>query len=125
MVFIADNLITNPVEEQKSQTQKNFLLGMLVLKNLVIITYIPNVFKGTIKKQWDIRNFPFDTQILVISIEGIYQSQLTFFFSIDETSSIANDDIPNGWSLKSFNVVAAESNYPTIFGDPSTTAITN
>ena len=49
LVFIADNLITNPVEEQKSQTQKNSLLGMLLLKNLVIITYIPNVFKGTIK----------------------------------------------------------------------------
>ena len=72
-------MITNPVEEQKSQTQKNSLLGMLVLKNLVIITYIPNVFKGTIKKQWDIRNFPFDTQILVISIEDISESTDIFF----------------------------------------------
>lgn len=83
------------------------------------------VFKGTIKKQWDIRDFPFDTQTLIISLEDTIETTDSLVFSIDETSSIANDVIPEGWRLQSFNVVAAESDYPTTFGDPRTSADTN
>jgi hypothetical protein len=83
------------------------------------------VFKGTIKKHWDIRNFPFDTQTLVISLEDTIETTDSLVFSIDETSSIANDVIPDGWSLESFNIVAAESDYPTTFGDPTASADTN
>jgi hypothetical protein len=83
------------------------------------------VFKGTIKKYWDIRNFPFDTQTLVISLEDTIETTDSLVFSIDESSSIANDVIPDGWSMKSFNISTAESDYPTTFGDPRASADTS
>jgi len=72
------------------------------------------VFQGTIKQNWDVSNYPFDTQELLISLTAPINGVA---HSLDKTSNIDDMIIPEGWSLESFDVTHSMKNYPAMFGD--------
>tara|TARA_B100000780_G_scaffold268694_1_gene226865 strand:+ start:2258 stop:2656 length:399 start_codon:yes stop_codon:yes gene_type:complete len=72
------------------------------------------VFQGTIKQNWDVSNYPFDTQELLISLTATINSMAQL---LDSSSNIDDTIIPEGWSLEIFDVIHSTENCPAMFGD--------
>lgn len=123
--FLTDNAEYNPSGRTEITNAKNFSIRNNSTQEIAGQYLHSQVFKGTIKQHWDISKFPFDTQQLVISIEDTLEPSDALTYSIDPTSSIANNIIPEGWTLKSFEVISTATDYPTTFGDPTLAAGTN
>lgn len=76
--------------------------------------------KATISQQWKVRNFPFDVQKFSIVIEDIDSTSKDLVFTPDiAASKIDPKAIPDGWTLKNFEMVSSINSYETAFGDPS------
>jgi hypothetical protein len=123
--FLTENIEYNPSGRTEITNAKNFSIRNASTQEIAGQYLHSQVFKGTIKQHWDISKFPFDTQQLVISIEDTLDPSDSLTFSIDPTSSIANNIIPEGWTLKSFEVKSTTTDYPTTFGDPTLAAGAN
>ena len=75
---------------------------------------------GTFRHDWDMRNFPFDHQDLVLQIEesDAYQHELVYV--PDQTQRLVDDDLKlKGWRVVSSQVKAGSKTYLSSFGDPS------
>jgi hypothetical protein len=123
--FLTDNADYNPSGRTEITNSKKFSIRNDTTQQIAGQYLHSQVFKGTIKQHWNISKYPFDTQQLVISLEDTLEPSDTLVYSIDPTSSIANDIIPEGWTLKSFEVISTTTDYPTTFGDPTLAAGTN
>jgi hypothetical protein len=75
--------------------------------------------KCTMKEDWQVHNFPFDSQHLKILIEDSNRDVNNLIFVADDEDSRLN---PNegliGWVVDDFKVTAKQSPYDTPFGDP-------
>lgn len=123
--FLTDNVDYNPIERTEITNAKQFSTRNASTQQIDGQYLHSQVFKGTIRQYWDVSKYPFDTQRLVISLEDTLEPSDSLFYSIGQTSSIATDIIPEGWSLKSFKVLTTNTDYPTTFGDPRLSAGTN
>lgn len=75
--------------------------------------------KTQIKKQWNIENFPFDTQSLDILIEEAIKDTSALVFMADEKNSKIDQNIQvDGWEIKKFQIKSRISTYATTYGDP-------
>jgi hypothetical protein len=119
--FLADNIEYNPSERTEITNAKQFLIRNASTQQINGQFLHSQVFKGTIKQHWDVSKYPFDKQRLIISLEDTLHTSDDLIYIIDETSSIANNIIPEGWALESFEVLPTSTNYPTTFGDPRLT----
>ena len=123
--FLTDDVEYNPSNRTEITNAKQFSIRNASSQPINDQFLHSQVFKGTIKQHWDVSKYPFDTQKLIISLEDTLHTSDDLVYLIDETSSIANNIIPEGWSLESFEVLPASTNYPTTFGDPRLSAGTN
>jgi hypothetical protein len=113
--FISNKSDYYPKERTEIVNSKEFSIRNSTKQDIEDYTLHSQIFKGTIKQYWDIERFPFDTQKLMISLEDTTDNVQ---FITDDSSSIANDIIPDGWELKGFELSVSDTNYPTTFGDP-------
>jgi hypothetical protein len=116
--FISNRSDYSPKERTEIVNSKKFSIRNNTKQKIENYTLHSQVFKGTIKQHWNIKRFPFDTQKLTISLEDTIDTTDNINFVLDNSSSIANDIIPDGWELLNFNLGVSNTNYPTTFGDP-------
>jgi len=116
--FISHKKNYKPVERTEIVNSKAFSIRNATSEKIDTLYWHSQVFKGTIKQDWDISLFPFDTQKLTIAIEDTLETEDTHKFIADPSSSIANDVIPDGWTLLDFDLEVTNTAYPTTFGDP-------
>ncbi len=74
----------------------------------------------TALQDWDVRNFPFDRQILHLQMEdGQNDSSQTILLADAENSKIDSSVFVPGWTIESFKIKARDTVYSTTYGDPS------
>lgn len=77
-------------------------------------------FEALINEQWDIKRYPFDTQVLSIHLEDIEETTDHLIFSADTQGTHVNASVvPDGWQLRDYAISVAPHTYATRFGDPS------
>ncbi|MFL5729260.1 MAG: hypothetical protein ACJ75J_07210 [Cytophagaceae bacterium] len=75
--------------------------------------------RATIKKEWDVRHFPFDKQKLIIEIEEANADTSSMVFVPDIANSKYDKRIHiEGWKISDFKVKAEPITYETSYGDP-------
>lgn len=81
--------------------------------------------KAKINQEWEVRDFPFDTQKFSIVIEDIDTDANGLVLTPDKVASkIDPKALPDGWNLKKFELNSNVNSYKTAFGDPSSTTDT-
>lgn len=84
--------------------------------------YVCLQVSGQATRMWDVRNFPFDEQVLRIEIEdATYESSL-LRFEPDRTDSIRNPALAiPGFEVGSLSIGVVDHRYHTAYGDPTPT----
>jgi hypothetical protein len=76
--------------------------------------------KATMKESWNVGDYPFDEQLLMVRIENTVFDQSKLVFKADSLGSNFDPELAiDGWNIKDFRVSTGVSHYNTAFGDPS------
>lgn len=76
-------------------------------------------YRATVLKQWDIDNYPFDKQQLLVDIEENFLSPADLVFAVDDAGTKIDPRVTlQQWNITGFQVVPAAVEYPTVYGDP-------
>lgn len=76
--------------------------------------------KCTMKQNWKVRNYPFDKQHLVVHIENnIFENGRLVYVADKLGSTYARELTLDGWDITNFEVTTNDTEYTTVFGDPS------
>lgn len=75
---------------------------------------------GTFRHNWNMRNFPFDTQKLKIIFEESENDIKSFRYQPDMANSSIDQDIKlEGWKISKFTLNAIDKQYLSNFGNPT------
>lgn len=76
-------------------------------------------YRATVLKQWNIDNYPFDKQELIVDIEENFLSPDDIVFVPDIKGSKIDPRISlQQWHISNFQLTASPVEYPTVYGDP-------
>ncbi len=76
--------------------------------------------KATMKESWNVGDYPFDEQLLMVRVENTVFDQNKLIFQADSLGSNFDPELAvDGWNIKNFRVSTGTSHYATAFGDPS------
>lgn len=74
---------------------------------------------AVIKKDWDVRRFPFDEQIMTIELEESDQDIGTMVYVADRENTKLNPKLTlSNWKIERFELSAGSKKYDTTYGDP-------
>ena len=75
--------------------------------------------KCVMKENWQVHDFPFDRQHLVMKIENSVYDINSLIFQPDlKGSQFGDEETIDGWKISNFKISADTNNYNTGFGDP-------
>ncbi|MBL7865037.1 MAG: hypothetical protein JNK10_09190 [Cyclobacteriaceae bacterium] len=75
--------------------------------------------KCTMKENWSVQDFPFDTQHLRVQIENSILDNTVLIFDPDlKGSKFDDEEAIDGWTIRNFTVGVRDNHYDTGFGDP-------
>jgi hypothetical protein len=83
------------------------------------VTYAQKKVEGTFIHDYDMRNFPFDTQRLSISLEDADLNLEALVLKPDPASGFDKEISVDGWNILSAKIRSEEKVYDTNFGDDS------
>jgi len=113
-VFFDRIEIVNAQEKNLSPTEQ------YVIDNPDGSQYAIAKFSATLNQNWDVRHFPFDRQMLRITIESVGIDCSTIRFVPDlENSLVSNDFSLSGWKISPLQLDGLAYEYPSTFGDPN------
>jgi hypothetical protein len=76
--------------------------------------------KAKIKKEWDVRDFPFDKQMVEIIIEDIDKDNTELIFIPDTAASMIDEGVHlEGWEIRDYTIKVIDHTYKTTYGHPS------
>lgn len=76
--------------------------------------------KSVMKQNWEVTDFPFDKQKLVIHVENSIYDRNSLVFVPDNLGSTYDREMTiDGWHISNFTVTKDVKEYTTVFGDPS------
>ena len=76
--------------------------------------------KCVMKENWEVTDFPFDKQKLVIHVENSIYDRNSLVFVPDQLGSTYDREMTiDGWHISNFTVTENTREYTTVFGDPS------
>jgi len=82
-------------------------------------TWVLMKMKSVMKQSWNVNDYPFDEQNIVVSIENTMYDKNWLVYEIDSTGSdFAPTMNVDGWKIKNFKVTRGQNEYNTAFGDP-------
>lgn len=82
--------------------------------------YVSFRCNSVIKKQWDIRNFPFDNQKIELEIEDADFDNTKLVFIADSIESKIDKSVRlEGYRIKDFGIKTEGHTYETNYGDPT------
>lgn len=109
----------NPLESVEISNAKEFAFQSDDLEKLNGINWATHKCKATIKKEWNLKNFPFDKQELILEIEdAIYDSEQLVYVADVENSKYDKKIKLDEWSIRSFKVEQMKKSYETTYGNP-------
>ena len=112
----------NPLESVEISNAKEFAFQSPDLEKLGGINWATHKCKATIKKEWNLKNFPFDKQELHLEIEdAIYDSEQLIYLADVENSKYDKNIKLDEWSIRSFKVEQMKKSYETTYGNPELT----
>ncbi len=75
---------------------------------------------GIFRQSWDLRQFPFDKQVLVLTVEEGIDDVTRLAYDADAVdTSYQPDATPPGWRFVSQRIATGTTRYATNFGDPA------
>jgi hypothetical protein len=75
--------------------------------------------KCVMKQPWQVHDYPFDKQHLIVKFENTVYDKNSLVFKADTIGSQCHPDLTvEGWMLEKFNVYTGTTHYKTAFGDP-------
>lgn len=75
---------------------------------------------AVIKKDWDIRRFPFDEQVMRIELEESDQDIGSMIYVADRANTKINPALAlSNWTIERFELNAGAKKYDTTYGDPT------
>jgi len=95
--------------------------------NIITDTINNNIYvllkmKCTMKQSWEVMDYPFDDQELLINVENSLFDTKSLVFIADTLDSNYDPNMNvDGWTVKNFKVGTGISPYPTAFGFPNST----
>lgn len=82
-------------------------------------TWVLMKMKSVMKQSWNVNDYPFDEQKVIVSIENTMFDNRWLVFKVDSLgSSYAPEMNVDGWNIKMFKVHKGVNQYNTSFGDP-------
>lgn len=75
---------------------------------------------AVIKKDWDIRRFPFDEQVMRIELEESGQDIGVLVYEADRSNTKLDTSLTlSNWTIERFELSAGAKKYDTTYGDPT------
>lgn len=82
-------------------------------------TWVLMKMKTVMKQSWNVGDYPFDEQQVIVSIENTMYDNRWLVFDVDSIGScFAPAMNVDGWQIKKFSVHTGTTHYNTTFGDP-------
>lgn len=76
--------------------------------------------KCVMKENWEVTDFPFDRQKLIIHVENSIYDRNSLVFVPDQLGSTYDREMTiDGWHISNFTVTENVKEYTTVFGDPT------
>lgn len=98
---------------------KNYEYMMYSIEKKGNINWATMKCKAEIKKDWDVTDFPFDDQILTITLEDSEMDTTSLVYLADISNSKIDPQLKmNEWDFDSFTVKSMFNSYNTTYGDP-------
>jgi len=109
----------NPLESVEISNAKEFEFTAPDLEKIGNVNWATHKCKATIKKEWNLKNFPFDKQELHVEIEdAIYDvDQLVYVADVKNSKYDKNIRLDE-WQIKKFEVSQFQKTYETTYGNP-------
>lgn len=74
---------------------------------------------ATVAKKWEIANFPFEKQLLLLSLEEDELEYDKILYGVDTANIHPNTKLEiHGWKVGAYKTYVSENTYSTNFGDP-------
>jgi hypothetical protein len=75
---------------------------------------------GTFRMNWNLKHYPYDSQVLPIQMEYSLRDSAKIILKPDtENSGINSENIPQDWTVKAFALKSETSTYASNLGDPA------
>lgn len=117
MNYKNDSLVM--LENAELTNAKSHSYSLATVETRDHLNYGAQKVNATIKKNWDIRNFPLDKQALWVHIESGDLDTSDLVFSADRENSILDERVLiEGWILDTMKVESGYKTYKTNYGDP-------
>jgi len=82
--------------------------------------YTAAKMRASINQDWDIADFPFDTQRLDIILESVGKDATELTFDVDRANSVNGPELHlDGWDLREIQATTTVFQYNTTFGEES------
>ena len=109
----------NPLESVEISNAKEFEFTSADIEKIGKINWATHKCKATIKKEWNLKNFPFDKQELRVDIEdAMYDSEQLVYIADVANSKFDKNIKLDEWQIKSFKVSQMKKVYETTYGNP-------
>src|SRR5687767_9972032 len=109
----------NPLESVEIANAKEYEFTAPDVEKVGNINWATHKCKATIKKEWNLKNFPFDKQELHVEIEdAIYDVEELIFIADVKNSKYDKNIKLDEWQIKSFKVDSTKRGYETTYGNP-------
>lgn len=110
----------NPLESIEISNAKEFEFQSPDIEKVGNVNWATHKCKATVKKEWNLKNFPFDKQELHIEIEdAIYDSEQLIIVADVKNSKYDKNIKLDEWEIRSFRVTQLEKTYETTYGNPA------
>jgi len=112
----------HPLETLELPRAREVNKGLSYLEKKQGVWWATQQLKATFKEEWNVQDFPFDTQLLTIDIEesDLNLSELVYLVDAENTKYYEEISIKN-WDIIDFGIRESAATYPTTYGDPSLT----
>jgi hypothetical protein len=92
----------------------------MILDTIGDMTWLQMKVKARMKQSWQVRDYPFDSQVLSIFVENSQFDARSCVFKADSAGQQYDHDMTvEGWKITDFRIATGTSRYETTFGDPS------
>lgn len=86
-------------------------------------TWVLMKMKSVMKQSWNVNDYPFDEQHIIVSVENTLYDKNWLVYEVDSVgSNFAPTMNVDGWEIKNFHVIRGVNEYNTSFGDPRATS---
>lgn len=108
-----------PLETTEIINAKEYNYSLQLYEKKGNINWATQKCKATIRKNWDVRNFPFDSQKFRIQLEesALDYSDLVYITDSANSKIDANFNLDE-WEINSLKVYPVKAEYNTTYGDP-------